>query len=351
MNKLLPVLKLQRPELSGVYAQVLQNIAKRVRDSYTVFFARRKAGLKAGPPRYKKEQRYNSLTYPQHPQHGFQIEGNRLHLSKIGDIKIVLDRPLRGTIKTLTVKRCPSGKWYAVFSCIVEVEPKPKPEKDVGIDVGLNSFAALSNGTIIENPRHYRNEERRLARLQRSLSRKKKGSNNSEKARVKVARLHEKIENRRADFLHKASRKIADTYETVYVEDLQIENMLRNHRLAKSISDAGWARFIGMIRYKEEESGGVLIKVNPRNTSQRCSRCGEIVEKSLSNRVHVCRNCGLELDRDLNAALNVLKRGREIGRVSPEFTPVGETTTTLPFEGEQAVPMNQEAQQGNTFFT
>jgi len=239
----------------------------------------------------------------------------------------------------------PSGKWYACFSCRVETQPREKPFEDVGIDVGLNSYAVLSDGTHFENPRLYRQSEKRLAYLQRGMSRKERGSRNWVKAKAKVARLHEKIVNRRTDFLHKASRKIADTYETVYVEDLKIGNMVRNHRLAKSISDAGWGRFIGMIAYKEEESGGQLIQVNPSGTTQMCSGCGEIVPKDLSQRVHRCPYCGLVMNRDKNAALNILERGREIGQELPKFRPVEEKVSTPPREVVQAFPAKQEASQ------
>ena len=340
LDRNLMCLKNQRPEITSVYSQVLQNISKRIKDAYTGFFARRKAGLKAGLPRFKKYSRYKSITYP---QSGFKVEEGKLHLSKIGNIRIKQHRDLRGQIKTLTVKRMPSGKWYACFSCIVEPEPREKPFKDIGIDVGLNNYAVLSDGSKIPNPRYYRRSEKRLARVQRGLSRKKKGSRNRNKARLKVARLHEYIQNQRTDFLHKASRIIADTYETVYVEDLKISNMVKNHCLAKSISDVGWGRFIWMIAYKEEESGGQLVQVNPRNTTQNCSQCGETVPKNLSQRTHRCPICGLVMDRDLNAALNVLVRGREIRREPPEFTPVGEATTTQPSMVEQAVSMSQEA--------
>jgi len=281
LNNLLIPLKQVRPELSRIHSQVLQNISKRIKDAYTNFFARRRAGLNAGLPRFKKHGRYKSVTYP---QSGFKVEGNKLNLSKIGAIRIRQHRDIQGQIKTLMVKRMPSGKWYACFSCIVEAQPREKPFEDIGIDVGLHSYAALSDGVRIENPRLYRKSERRLAHLQRGMSRKEKGSRNWEKAKTRVAGLHKKAQNRRSDFLHKESRKIVDTYETVYFEDLKIGNMIRNHCLAKSISDAGWGRFIGMIAYKEEESGGRLIKVNPRGTTQMCSRCGETVPKDLSQR-------------------------------------------------------------------
>jgi putative transposase len=250
-----------------------------------------------------------------------------------------LHRPIGGDVKTLTVKCMPSGKWIAVFSCEVEAQPGEKPFKDVGVDLGLNSFAVLSDGTRIENPRYYRSSERRLARLQRSLSRKEKKSRSRERARLRVARLHEKIENRRCDFLHKVSRAVADAYSTVYVEDLKIRNMIRNHRLAKSISDAGWGRFVGMLCYKEEESGGRVVFVNPHGTSQVCSGCGKAVVKVLSNRMHECPFCGLTLDRDLNASMNIL----EIGRGPPDLKPVESLTSTPSLGVGQVGSVNQEA--------
>jgi putative transposase len=316
LNNLLFAFKMQRKQLKQIHSQALQNISKRIKDAYTGFYARRKLGLKAGLPRFKKYGTYKSITYP---QSGFKIEGNKLKLSKIDNILIKQHREIQGQIKTLTIKKAASGKWFACFSCIVDEQHQEKPFKDVGIDVGLKSFAVLSDGTVIDNPRFYRKSEKRLARLQRQLSRKEKGRNNN-KARLKVARMHERIQNQRRDFLHKASRKIADKYETVYVEDLKIMNMIRNHHLSKSISDAGWRKFIGMIAYKESQSGGRLIQVNPRNTTQTCSRCGEQVKKSLSSRIHECPYCGLVLDRDLNASRNILKIGKELA----EFRPVEE---------------------------
>ncbi len=340
MIKLLTSLKHTRAEFALVYSQVLQNIAKRIKDGYTNFFARRKAGLKAGLPRFKKYGRYKSITYP---QFGFKIEDNKLVLSKIGALRIRQHREIQGQVRTLTVKRVPSGKWFACFSCIVEAQPREKPFEDVGVDVGLNSYAVLSDGIRIENPRFYRRSEKRLAHLQRGVSRKERGGRNWVKAKTRVARLHEKIANRRTDFLHKDSRKIADKYKTVYFEDLKIGNMVRNHCLAKSISDAGWGRFIRMIAYKEEESGGQLIKVDPRNTTQMCSRCGEHVKKTLSDRIHECPHCGLVMDRDHNAALNILARGREIGQELPKFRPAEDKTTTPSSEVVQVYPVKQEA--------
>jgi len=300
LNKLLPTLKQDNPEYADVHSQVLQNISKRIRDAYHGYHARRKAGLKAGRPRYKSTDRYKSMTYP---QSGFKVEGDRLTLSKIGSMRM-----------------------RARF-------------EEVGVDLGLECFATLSDGTRIENPRYYRASERRLTRLQRSLSRKEKGSRNRMRARLRVARLHEKIENRRSDFLHKASRAVTNSYGTVYVEDLKIRNMVRNHCLAKSIQDAGWGRFVRMLCYKEEESGGRVVLVNPCGTSQRCSGCGEAVVKSLSVRVHECPYCGLVLDRDLNAARNIL----EIGRGPPDLKPVERLTSVRPSGAGQVGSVKQEA--------
>ena len=175
LNKLLPALKHEHPEYADVHSQVLQNISKRIGDAFHGFLARREAGLRAGRPRFKSAGRYKSMTYP---QSGFKVEGDMLVLSGIGSIRMRLHRPIKGDVKTLTVKRMPSGKWFAVFCCIVEAQPREKPQGDVGIDLGLECFAALSDGTRIENPRIYRGLERRLTILQRSLSRKERGSRN-----------------------------------------------------------------------------------------------------------------------------------------------------------------------------
>jgi putative transposase len=276
---------------------------------------RKKLGLKAGFPRFKKYGRYKSITYP---QSGFKIEGKKLRLSKIGLVNIKLHRPVQGVVKTLTIKRMSSGKWFAIFSCKITFKPKEKPNGAVGIDVGLHSFAVLSDRQVVENPQKYRKSEKKLAVLQRRFSRKKQKSGNREKARIKVAQLHEKIANQRNDFLHKTSRKIADSYSTVFVEDLQIPNMMRNHKLAKSIADASWGRFIQMLFYKAEEAGGKVVKVEPQGTTQKCSRCGLKVPKTLTDRIHACPRCGLEMDRDLNASRNILKIPQELR----EFTPV-----------------------------
>ena len=340
LTYLLPAMKARTPELNTVFSQVLQNVAKRVRSGFEGYWARKRAGLKAHLPRFRGEDRYDSLTYS---QLGFQLKDGVLCLSKIGDVRIVQHRPIEGKVKTLTVTRGRAGKWYAVFSSEVEAKPIRNRLPAVGVDLGLSSLVALSDGTLIEAPRSYRNAESRLRRVQRSLSRKRRGSRNREKARLRVSSVCEKVANQRRDFAYKTARMIVDRYERVYVEDLKIVNMVKDRRFGKSIGDAGWGMLRIALTYMAERSEGVMAFVDPKNTSQLCSGCGESVLKDLSVRVHVCPCCGLVLDRDVNAARNILQRGLEIGRGPPEYTPVGEEIPTSLSEGMQVASMNQEA--------
>jgi putative transposase len=226
---------------------------------------------------------------------------------------------LKGNIKTLTIKRTKTNKWYACFSveekdtgsvtATVDSDSCGVSGEVVGIDLGLTTFAVFSDGTMVEKPRHLIRSERRLKRLYRQLSRKKKGSNNRRKARLRLARLHEKIAFQREDWLHKLSREVVDRYGLIAVEKLNVSGMLHNHHLAKHISDASWHQFIDMISYKAESAGSMVVSVKANDTSQICCQCGTIVPKDLSDRVHDCPVCGLELDRDVNAAVNILNRG------------------------------------------
>jgi putative transposase len=305
-NKTLTQWKRERPELKQVHSQVLQNAQMRVDLAFKVFFRRLKSGEHSGYPRFKGKGRYDSFTYP---QSGFDLNEDRLNLSKIGVVKVVLHRPIAGTIKTLTIRRSTTGRWYACFS--VEYDPDPQPQKEtvVGVDVGLESFATLSNGEKIENPRFFRTDERALAKVQRRLSKAEKGTPERKKARKIVAHVHERITNRRLNFAHQTSRQLVNRFGTIVFEDLNITNMQKNHCLAKSIADVAWNQFIMVTRSKAEDAGSHVILVNPRNTSQRCSRCGMIVAKMLSERVHACPHCGLVMDRDQNAAINIMRLG------------------------------------------
>jgi len=308
--KMLPQLKEEYPQLNDVYSQVLQEVCTRVDLAFQGFFRRLKAkNGKAGYPRFKGKGRYDSFTYP---QSGFKLtEEGKLRLSKIGDIKIRLHRPIEGQIKTLTIRRTATGKWFACFS--VEVKPKrlPPVPNAVGIDVGLESFATLSTGEQIENPRFFRREEKALAKAQRKFSQAKKGTPEYKKRRKVVARIHERITNKRRDFAHKLSRRLVNEFQLLAFEKLEIQKMQNGnwHSLNKSIGDAAWRQLRQFTMYKAEEAGRRVIEVDPRGTTQRCSQCGAIVPKDLSVRIHECPHCGLRLDRDHNAALNILALG------------------------------------------
>jgi putative transposase len=284
-----------------VFSQVLQNVLKRVDRSFKNFFN----GF--GYPRFQGRDRYNSFTYP---QSGFELKDGKLSLSKIGNIRIILHREIEGKIKTCTIKK-DVDQWYVTLSCeidtpIIPIEIKTK----TGIDVGLKALLTLSNGYQIEPPEFLRQSEDKLTQEQKRLSRKRKRSHNRNNQRIVVAKVHRRIRNQRKDFAHKTSRKLVDIYDHIVFEDLQIQNMVKNHHLAKSISDAGWLQLINFTKTKAECAGKIVELVNPRNTSQNCSGCGKLVQKDLSVRVHSCPFCGLVLDRDHNAAINILNRSK-----------------------------------------
>lgn len=312
--KMLPEWKKSKSELSQVYSQVLQEVCTRVDLAFQAFFRRVKASENPGYPRFKSYGRYDSFTYS---QAGFELFDNNLRLSKIGVIRIIIHRPLRGKIKTLNIRRDAVGNWYANFSCEVEQNPLPKSERATGIDVGLESFITLSTGEKTANPRFFRKDEKELAKAQRKLSKAEKGKPERAKRRKIVAHIHQRIANRRKDFAHKLSRQLVNEYGVIALEKLNGKNMLQNHYLAKSISDAAWNQLVQYITYKAAEAGREVVLVDPRNTSKKCSRCGVLVEKSLSVRVHKCPVCGLEIDRDENAAVNILALGLESLGLAP----------------------------------
>jgi putative transposase len=302
-----PMLKEQRPSLHTVHSQVLQNVAVRVDLAYKAFFRRWKAGEKPGYPRFKGYGRYDSFTYP---QSGFRLShDNRVMLSKIGSVNMVYHRPLRGNIKTCTLHRSSTGKWYVTFSCECEPERLTPVDTQVGIDVGLKTFASLSTGEEIANPRFFRKEEKALAQVQRKHSKLAKGTPERKKHRKAVARVHERVKFRRDNFTHQTSRSIVDRFGVIAVEDLTVNRMVHNHCLAKSIGDASWSAFFAQLFAKAEEAGRTAIKVNPAYTSQTCSQCGHRQKMPLSERIFTCPCCHAHLDRDLNAALNIRALG------------------------------------------
>jgi putative transposase len=335
----LPDIKQERPEYADIHSQVLQDVLRRVDKAMQGFFRRIKAGQKPGYPRFQGRNRYDSFTYP---QVGFALTGERLTLSKIGDVKVRLHRPMVGQVKTCSIKR-EADQWYVCFSCEVEEEALKACEEAVGIDLGLLHFATLSTGETIENPRHSRKGQQKLALAQQHLARCKRGSHRRERARRAVARAHRTIRNQRRDFLHQAARSLVNRYGLIVMEDVKIANMskapepkpdpnqdgayLPNGASAKaglntSILDAGWGQFQALCVAKAASAGRTVTFVDPHFTSQRCSQCGAIVKKTLSDRWHSC-SCGCELDRDHNAAINILLAGKQPttlrGRRSPRL--------------------------------
>ena len=351
----LPELKNYFPEYKEIYSLALQDVARRIDRAFDNFFERvkeRRNGkkIKAGFPRFKSRNSYKSITYP---QSGFKIMDNgHLFLSKIGEIRIFRHREITGTIKQVTVKKDKINNYYATF--VVEENNNRNyselPDNPVGIDVGLIKLIATTDNTPVDPPKYLRQSEKTLKKAQRNLSRRQKGSVNRMEARVRVARISGYIANQRNDFSQKLSRKLVNNHNFIAYEDLNIANMLKNHKLAKSIVDASWGILINNTIYKAERAGKYCIKVNPRNTSKQCSYCGNIMEElSLDIREYHCSKCGLTMDRDDNAAVNVLNAGFKklfstfiIGRKSikskhrrrvptdcGEFMPVEELANTL----------------------
>ncbi len=286
-----------------------QEVLRRVDKTFKAFFRRVRAGEpKVGYPRFRSRYRYDSLTWPSWGDGCTLRPSGRLYLQGVGDLKVKWHRalPQSATIKTVSVKR-EAGHWYVCFSlALPEPEPLPCNDLAVGIDVGLTTFAVLSNGAEIANPRHYRLAERRLRIAQRKLTRRKKRSRRRLKARQEVARVHIHVANQRRDFHHQVARRLVNTYGAIAVEALNV-NGLAGSMLAKSVHDAGWSQFLSILAVKVEETGRRLIRVNPVGTTQRCSSCGEHVPKTLAQRIHTCPTCGLVLGRDHNAALNILR--------------------------------------------
>jgi putative transposase len=311
-------LKQRVPDLNAVHSQVLQDIARRIELAYLSFFRRVKRGEKPGYPRFHGRGRYTSFTYP---QSGFKVGEASVSLSKIGKVRAVIHRPTEGIIKACTVKKTATGKWFVSFSCEIEKSTLPHLENFVGLDAGVISFVTLSDGTHVANPRFFKSEEKALAKAQRGMSKHEQGNRDRRRKRKAVARVHERIANKRKDFAHKLSHKIVKEFGGIAVEDLNINNMQQDNFtcLNKSIADAAWNSFSNMLAYKAECAGRTFVRVNPAYTSQTCSRCGYRQKLKLSNRHYKCPCCELSLDRDENAALNILSLGLQtVGRQAIE---------------------------------
>ncbi|MBA3824668.1 MAG: IS200/IS605 family element transposase accessory protein TnpB [Ktedonobacterales bacterium] len=307
----LPEIKEAFPEFKNVHSQVLQDVLTCLDKTYQAFFARRKTGGKGGFPRFQGSHRYHSFTYKQY-QNGAYADNGFLVLSKIGRVKVLWSRPLEGTPKTVTISHEADG-WYVCFSCAgVEMPALPKTGQEVGVDVGIKSFLTTSDGVHVGNPQWLRKMEKQLKWHQRRVSRRKQGSKRRKKAVAGLAKVYQTVRRQREDFHHKQSVALVKQYDVIYVEDLQVANMVKNHHLAKSISDARWAQFRAILTFKAACAGKSVVAVPPAYTSQDCSRCGMRVQKSLSVRTHICPQCGLVMDRDENGATHVKWAGQAL---------------------------------------
>lgn len=318
------------PEYADISSHVLQNVLARLDRTYQAFFRRLRQGERAGFPRFKCGTRYNSFTYKQVGSGGTYVDSGNLLLCKIGHVAVRWSRPLQGDPKTITIKREADG-WYVYIVCAdVPLTPLSSTGRDVGIDLGIESFAALSDGTFISNPRVHRVAEMSLRRAQRRITRRKKGSNRRTKAVKTFAKACLKVARQRADFHHKTALALVRQCDMICHENLQPGKIARKARpeannegprrsrgvkqkigLNKAIKDAGWSQFLGILSYKAAWAGRRVIAVPPHYTSQVCSCCGVIVPKSLKQRWHSCTECGTELHRDHNAAINILRLGRQ----------------------------------------
>lgn len=303
----LPEIRRIRPEFAELDAQLLGMVVYRVALAFDGFFRRVKAGQTPGYPRFKSRSRFDSVTYR---QSGWKLDGNRLTLRYVGTVKLFLSREIQGTIKTVTLRRDRCGDWFVCFSCEgVPARPLPETGRAVGVDLGLHSFIATSDGEAVEAPQPYRTAEAALARALRRRSKMKRGGSNYREQSRRIAKLHRRVARVRRDFHFKTALDLVRRYDAIAVEDLNVRGLARS-RLAKSVRDAGWADFLHALRSKAEEAARSVVVVDARGTSQVCSGCGCEPEqrKTLAVRTHRCTDCGLVLDRDVNAAINVLSR-------------------------------------------
>ena len=316
-TKSLPQVKDLFPEFKTIYSQVLQSTLKRADSAYQGFFRRLRAGEKAGFPRFKGNNRFNSILYT---QSGFALgkrkgkkstKWSSLKLSKIGNLSMRMHRNISGNLKTCQVVRTSSGKWFVCLTCD-EIPKKSfaKTSKVIGIDLGVKNLIAMSNGNKIANPKHFKKIQIRLRKAQRKLSKMSFKHPRRHASKMHAARLYEKTINQRKDFYHKLSNNLIKRFDKIALEKHNIKSMMKDNwrSLNREIQNAAWGQLVQMILYKAESADKEVVLVNPANTSQMCSDCGKIVKKDLSIRIHKCE-CGLTIDRDINAAINILHRG------------------------------------------
>ena len=303
-----------RPEYGKIHTHLLQDAITRLDRAFSAFFRRCKAGEKPGFPRFKGRDRYRTFTFKDASHNnGVRLAagGKRVKLAGVGNVKLKLHRPVEGRIKQASVTLSGDGHWYVAFACD-GVQPSPLPDTgaSIGVDVGITTFAALSNGELVPNPRPYETAQQALGKAQRVVSRRKRGSHRRRKATQKLAKRHDKVSRVRLDFHHKTALDLVRRFDVIAVENLNVKG-LAQMALAKQVHDAGWAQFTNIIRAKAEKAGREVVAVDPRGTSQECSGCGAVVKKGLGVRVHTCA-CGLVLDRDTNAAINIARRGQRL---------------------------------------
>jgi len=309
----------ENPAMRSMYMQTLQDVLRRVDRAFKKCF-RGKGRL----PRFKKHSGFGSFTYPQayNGSVRLDLQRGRLSLSKVGNVKVVVHRPVpvAARLKTCTVKREPDGKWFAclVYEGVVSLVDVPLPQvwiTPLGIDLGLKSLITTSDGEKVEPPRFFRKSERKLVRLHRAMSNKTSGSKNRVKATLKLAAQYSRVSNQRRDFHHKLSARLVRDHSLIAFEDLRTRNLVRNHSLAKSIKDASWWQLVQFTEYKAARAGRMLVKVPPEFSTQECCFCGTRNTVALEIRQFACGGCGKILDRDRNASRIVLKRGiLQVGR-------------------------------------
>jgi putative transposase len=331
-------LKDENPALKAVYSKVLQMVNYALWSNIAALSQTKKRGRKIGRLRFKSASRYRTLNYN---QSGFKIdrEHGTITFSKIGVIPFTMHRPYTGKVKSVLITHS-GDRWYVIVQAEQDVSRSKREGRSVGIDLGLTAFAVDSDGAVIENPRFYEHSLKKIKKIQQSIARKQRFSQNWKKAKSRLEKVYDHITNQKRDFLHKLSRQYIDTYATICVEDLNIKYLKekgKSRGLRRSIHDASWGRFYSYLAYKAESAGTTFIQIDPRDTTQMCSNCGSIVKKSLSERVHECPYCGFVADRDYNAAVNIHRVGMEQPFGPVEIIPLRHIAVT------QVLSMKQEA--------